>query len=147
MKNINILTSEQLLHFHFSLHILFLKVLGRETGLEGKEGRETVCKGRLRKCIKMTHLERICLNSGDLQSFVLLHGNLGTQIKHVIGITWGRWALSQKIREGAVWGGGWCWKTLEGGGFGAHHGLPLATAGDFTSLLEEQIGTYSFGVF
>lgn len=72
-----------------------------------------VCKGRLRKCIKMTHLERICLNSGDLQSFVLFHGNLGTQIKHVIGVTWGRWALSQKILEGAMWGGGWCWRILE----------------------------------
>lgn len=46
-----------------------------------------VSKERLRKCIKMTHLERICLKSGDLKSFVLLHGNLGTQIKHVIGVT------------------------------------------------------------
>lgn len=26
-------------------------------------------------------------------------------------------------------------------------GLSLASAGDFTSLLEEQIGAYSFGVF
>lgn len=90
MKNINILTSEQLLHFHFLLCVLFLKGIGREIGLQGKEGGEMVCKERLRKCVKMTHLERICLNSGGLQSFVLLHGNLGTQIKHVIGVTLGR---------------------------------------------------------
>lgn len=87
MKNINILTSEQLLHFHFFLCALFLKKTGREIQLEGKEGGRMVCKERMRKCIKMTHLERICLNSGDLQSFLLLHGNLGTQIKHVIGVT------------------------------------------------------------
>lgn len=90
MKNINILTSEQLLYFHFLLRALFLKGMGREIGLEGKEEGEVVCKERLRKCVKMTHLERICLNSGDLQSFVLLHGNLGIQIKHVIGVTLGR---------------------------------------------------------
>lgn len=90
MKNINILTSEQLLHFHFLLRALFLKGMERDIGLQGKEGGEMVCKERLRKRVKMTHLERISLNSGDLQSFVLLHGNLGTQIKHVMRVTSGR---------------------------------------------------------
>lgn len=61
-----------------------------------------VCKERLRKGIKMTHLERICLKSGDLQSFVLLHGNLGTQIKHVIGVTLAGKPCAKKWERGRV---------------------------------------------